>query len=436
MEKITKIQARQIFDSRGFPTVEVEVETENNHVGIASVPSGASTGSNEAVELRDGGKAYKGKGVTKAVDNVNKKIAKALIGHDVFDQTRLDQKMIDLDGTKNKAKLGANAILGVSLAISKAAAKAQGVYLWEYYQKLSKTQKPGLPVTMLNVINGGKHADNTVDFQEYMIYPLGAKTMVQSMKMASETFHALQDLFHANNENTAKGDEGGFAPNLKTNTEPLDYIKKAIVKAGYKPGKDIYIAIDPASSEFYDESKKVYMLSEPGYESISSEEMIKYYVDKIIKKYPVVSIEDPLAEFDWEGNTELTKQVGKKVQIVGDDLYVTNPHITQKGIDMHATNSILIKVNQIGTLTETLKTIQMAHDAGWTAIVSHRSGETEDTTIADLVVGLNTGQIKTGSMSRSERIAKYNRLLKIEIELKEKGFKNTFPGKKALKQLK
>jgi len=435
MEKITKIYARQIFDSRGFPTVEAEVHTENGHVGIAGVPSGASTGSNEAVELRDGGKNYNGKGVTKAVDNVNKIIAKALVGKDVTNQEDLDQSMIDLDGTPNKGKLGANAILAVSLAASKAAAKAQGIYLWEYYQKISKTKKPGLPITMLNVINGGKHADNTVDFQEYLIYPLGAKDMKSNLKMASETFHALQKLLHDKGENTAKGDEGGFAPNLKTNTEPLDYIVEAITKAGYKAGKDISIAIDPASSEFYDENKKVYNLSEAGYESISSDEMIKYYEDKVISKYPVVSIEDPLAEWDWDGNINFTKAVGKKIQVVGDDIYVTNPEITKKGINTKASNSILIKLNQIGTITETIKTIKMAEQAGWTAVVSHRSGETEDTTIADFVVGLNTGQIKTGSMSRSERIAKYNRLLVIEEELSEKGFKKTFPGKKSIKQL-
>ncbi|NQX83934.1 MAG: phosphopyruvate hydratase [Mycoplasmataceae bacterium] len=432
MEKIKNIVARQIFDSRGFPTVEVEVHTESGHVGIAAVPSGASTGSNEAVELRDGGKDYNGKGVSKAVKAVNTKIASALKGMDVTAQTELDEKMISLDGTKNKGKFGANAILGVSLAASKAAAASKGMYLWEYYQELSNTDKPGLPVTMMNVINGGKHADNTVDFQEYMIYPLGAKSMVENLKIASETFHALQSILHDEGKNTAKGDEGGFAPDLEKNTDPLDKIVEAITKAGYTPGKEVSIAIDPASSEFYDEAKKTYKLYDAG--EVDADGMIKYY-ENIISKYPVVSIEDPLAEYDWDGYKKMTDMYGDKIQIVGDDNYVTNPEILAKGIEQGTTNSILIKLNQIGTLTETIKAIQMAQDAGWTAVVSHRSGETEDTTIADFVVGLNTGQIKTGSMSRSERIAKYNRLLKIEIELAEKGFKKTFPGKKAIKQL-
>ncbi len=424
MSKIKNIYARQVIDSRGNPTVEVEVHTKNGNVGRAIVPSGASTGSREALELRDGGKDWMGKGVMTAVQNVNSIIAPKLIKMEVLSQRLIDETMLKLDGTENKEKLGANAILGVSMAVAQAASLDKKIPLWKYFNSLTSEQNFSLPVPMLNVLNGGEHADNNVDFQEYMLFPLGAKTFEESLKWSSEVFHTLAGLLNKAGYSTGKGDEGGFAPDMKNNEEPLKFIVDAISKAGYIPGKDIFIALDPASSEFYDEKKAKYILKGEEKE-LTSKQMVDYW-EKLVKKYPIVSIEDGMAETDWDGFKLMTEKLGNKVQIVGDDLFVTNQKILKNGIDKGVANSILIKVNQIGTISETIDTIELAKSNGYTNIASHRSGESEDTTIADLAVGLNTKQIKTGSMSRSERIAKYNQLLRISEEVK------TFYGLDAL----
>lgn len=416
MSIITDIYAREVLDSRGNPTVEVELYTESGAFGRGIVPSGASTGEHEAVELRDGDKSrFMGKGVTKAVDNVNKLIAKEIVGYDVTDQRAIDQAMIKLDGTPNKAKLGANAILGVSIAAARAAADELEMPLYNYLGGFSAHV---LPTPMMNVINGGAHANNDVDFQEFMIMPVGASSVKEAIRMGSETFHNLKAILNERGYSTAVGDEGGFAPDLKNNEEPFEILVEAIERAGYKPGKDIAIAFDCAASEFYNEETGKYDLKGEGEngQSFTAEEFVDL-LDSIVDKYPIVSIEDPLDENNWEDWQMATAKLGKKVQIVGDDLFVTNTDYLAKGIKMGVANSILIKVNQIGTLTETVEAIEMAKEAGYTAIVSHRSGETEDTTIADLVVAMNAGQIKTGSMSRTERIAKYNQLMRIEDQL-------------------
>ena len=409
-------RSREVLDSRGNPTVEVELYTESGAFGRGIVPSGASTGEHEAVELRDGDKSrFMGKGVTKAVDNVNKLIAKEIVGYDVTDQRAIDQAMIKLDGTPNKAKLGANAILGVSIAAARAAADELEMPLYNY---LGGFNAHVLPTPMMNVINGGAHANNDVDFQEFMIMPVGASSVKEAIRMGSETFHNLKAILNERGYSTAVGDEGGFAPDLKNNEEPFEILVEAIERAGYKPGKDIAIAFDCAASEFYNEETGKYDLKGEGEngKSFTAEEFVDL-LDSIVDKYPIVSIEDPLDENNWEDWQMATAKLGKKVQIVGDDLFVTNTDYLAKGIKMGVANSILIKVNQIGTLTETVEAIEMAKEAGYTAIVSHRSGETEDTTIADLVVAMNAGQIKTGSMSRTERIAKYNQLMRIEDQL-------------------
>ncbi len=416
MSIITDIYAREVLDSRGNPTVEVELYTESGAFGRGIVPSGASTGEHEAVELRDGDKSrFMGKGVTKAVDNVNKLIAKEIVGYDVTDQRAIDQAMIKLDGTPNKAKLGANAILGVSIAAARAAADELEMPLYNY---LGGFNAHVLPTPMMNVINGGAHANNDVDFQEFMIMPVGASSVKEAIRMGSETFHNLKAILNERGYSTAVGDEGGFAPDLKNNEEPFEILVEAIERAGYKPGKDIAIAFDCAASEFYNEETGKYDLKGEGEngKSFTAEEFVDL-LDSIVDKYPIVSIEDPLDENNWEDWQMATAKLGKKVQIVGDDLFVTNTDYLAKGVKMGVANSILIKVNQIGTLTETVEAIEMAKEAGYTAIVSHRSGETEDTTIADLVVAMNAGQIKTGSMSRTERIAKYNQLMRIEDQL-------------------
>ncbi|MGI6710643.1 MAG: phosphopyruvate hydratase [Bacilli bacterium] len=414
MPFIRDVYAREVLDSRGNPTIEVEIETESGAFGIAMVPSGASTGEHEAVELRDQDKSrYLGKGVLKAVENVNEVIGPEIIGLNVFEQNYIDNLMINLDGTPNKAKLGANAILGVSMAVAKAAADLCGLSLYNYFGGFNAKE---LPVPMMNIINGGSHADNNVDFQEFMIMPVGASSFKEAIRMGAEVFHSLKSVLKGKGLNTAVGDEGGFAPNLKSNEEAITTIIEAIEKAGYKPGKDVCLAMDVASSEFYDKKTKKYVLEGEGGKVFTSEELVDFY-DKLVSKYPIVSIEDGLDENDWEGWAILTKKLGKKVQLVGDDLFVTNTKILERGINEGIANSILIKVNQIGTLTETFDAIEMAKRAGYTAVVSHRSGETEDTTIADIAVALNTGQIKTGSMSRTDRIAKYNQLLRIEDEL-------------------
>ncbi|MCR1935099.1 phosphopyruvate hydratase [Clostridium tepidum] len=413
--EIVDVYARQILDSRCNPTVEVEVELEDGTVGTAAVPSGASTGAFEAVELRDGDKSqYLGKGVLKAVDNVNTIIADELVGMNVLDQVAIDKAMIELDGTDNKAKLGANAMLGVSLACARAAAQALGMSLYQY---IGGVNAKVLPVPMMNIINGGKHADNNVDLQEFMIMPAGAPSFSEALRMCSEVYHALKSTLKAQGYDTGVGDEGGFAPNLKSNEEAIVVIIEAIKKAGYTPGKDIFIALDPASSEIFEDGK--YNLKGEG-RVLTPEEMANYYVE-LAEKYPIISIEDGMAEEDWEGWKILTEKIGNKVQLVGDDLFVTNTERLSKGIKLGVANSILIKLNQIGTLTETLNAIEMAERAGYTAVVSHRSGETEDTTIADLVVAVNAGQIKTGAPARSERVAKYNQLLRIEEELNDMG---------------
>lgn len=431
MPFIEEIHARQIIDSRGNPTVEVEVTTESGAFGRAAVPSGASTGEREALELRDGDKnVYNGAGVLKAVANVNDVIAPALLGKNVVNQVEIDETMIALDGTPTKSKLGANAILGVSLACAKAAADYLGIPLYRY---LGGPNAKKLPVPMMNVINGGKHADSSVDFQEYMIMPVGAKTFKEALQMGAETFHALKKILKARGDVTAVGDEGGFAPNgMKSNEEPLEVLVEAIKAAGYVPGKDIMLGMDVASSEFYDAETKRYVLKRSKGGELTSDEMIELLA-KFVEKYPLITIEDGLSENDWEGWQKLTARLGKKVQLVGDDLFVTNKLYVKKGIEMGCSNSVLIKVNQIGSLTETLDTCEMAMRNGWTCVVSHRSGETEDTTIADLVVALNAGQIKTGSMSRTDRIAKYNQLLRIEEEL---GDYAIYPGMDAFYNIK
>ncbi len=411
--EIIDVVARQILDSRAFPTVEVEVYLEDGTVGRASVPSGASTGSFEAVELRDGDKeVFGGKGVLKAVDHVNNEIAAEIIGENAFDQILIDKLMIELDGTKNKGNLGANAILGVSLAVAKAAATSAGLPLYQY---IGGVNAKTLPVPMMNIINGGSHADNNVDLQEFMIMALGAETFSQAIQMCSETYHTLKGLLKSKGLSTGVGDEGGFAPNLNSNEEAIQIIIEAIEKAGFTPGKDIYIALDPASSEFFEDG--MYNLKGEG-RKLTSAEIVDYYAE-LVEKYPIISIEDGMAEDDWEGWKLMTDKLGGKIQLMGDDLFVTNVERLKKGIDLGIGNSILIKLNQIGTLTETLDAIEMANRAGYTAVVSHRSGETEDATIADLAVALNTGQIKTGAPARSERVAKYNQLLRIEEELGE-----------------
>lgn len=425
--KIVNVHARQILDSRAFPTVEVEVTLEDGTVGRAAVPSGASTGEYEAVELRDGDKSYyNGKSVLNAVTNVNVTIAQALEGLNIFDQVKIDTTMIELDGSDNKGNLGANATLGVSLACAQAAANYLGLSLYQY---IGGCNAKVLPVPMMNIINGGKHADNNVDLQEFMIMPVGADSFSEALRMCSEIYHSLKKLLHDKGLSTAVGDEGGFAPDLKSNEEAIQIILEATRNAGYKPGEEIFIALDPASSEFYEDGK--YNLSGEG-RVLTPAEMADFYVD-LANKYPIISIEDGMAENDWEGWSILTEKLGDRVQLVGDDLFVTNVSRLSMGIERRVGNSILIKVNQIGTLTETLNSIEMAQRAGYTAVVSHRSGETEDTTIADIAVGMGTGQIKTGSMSRSERIAKYNRLIEIENELGENAI---YPGKKTFTNLK
>ncbi|OCA84739.1 phosphopyruvate hydratase [Pradoshia sp. D12] len=414
MPIIIDVYAREVLDSRGNPTVEVEIETESGAFGRAMVPSGASTGEYEAVELRDGDKdRYLGKGVQKAVDNVNNIIAEQIIGMHVLDQAGIDKAMIDLDGTENKGKLGANAILGVSMAAAIAAADYLNIPLYRYLGGFNTKQ---LPTPMMNIINGGSHADNNVDFQEFMIMPVGAPTFKEAIRMGAEVFHSLKKVLHDKGLNTAVGDEGGFAPNLGSNREALEVIIEAITKAGYEAGKDIYLAMDVASSEFFNKETKKYDLAGEGRNGLSSEEMVNFY-EELINEFPIISIEDGLDENDWEGHKLLTERIGDRVQLVGDDLFVTNTKKLAEGIEKGIANSILIKVNQIGTLTETFDAIEMAKRAGYTAVVSHRSGETEDSTIADIAVATNAGQIKTGSMSRTDRIAKYNQLLRIEDEL-------------------
>jgi enolase len=429
MTTITDVLAREILDSRGNPTLEVEVFLEGGFGGRAAVPSGASTGRHEAVELRDGDKnRFLGKGVLGAVKNVEEVIAPEILGLDAVEQVYIDRFMIDLDGTEDKSKLGGNAILGVSLAVAKAAASASGLPLYSYIGGVSART---LPVPMANVINGGSHADNNVDIQEFMIMPLGAPSFREGLRMICEVFHSLKGILNKKGLSTSVGDEGGFAPDLKSNEEAIKVILQGIEKAGYKPGEDISITLDPASTEFYLEDEKVYSLAGEG-RKLSSREMVDYYAS-LIDKYPLVSIEDGLAEDDWEGWKIFTDKLGDKVQLVGDDLFTTNTKRLKMGIDKGVANSILIKVNQIGTLTETLEAIDMAHRAGYTAVISHRSGETEDTTIADIAVATNAGQIKTGSLSRTDRLAKYNQLLRIEEEL---GDVAEYRGKDVVKQVK
>lgn len=427
MSIIIKIHARQILDSRGNPTVEVDVITENGILGRAAVPSGASTGEHEAVELRDGGKDFMGKGVLQAVANVNEKIAPVLVGTSVFEQNKIDQMMIDLDGTPNKSKLGANAILGVSLAAAKAAANELGLPLYRYVGGVSVHT---LPVPMMNIINGGSHSDAPIAFQEFMVMPVGAKSFTHAMQMGSEIFHHLKKVLHDRDLSTAVGDEGGFAPTLEGTEDALDTILKAIQNAGYKPEEEVMIALDCAAAEFYENGVYDYTLFE-GAKGVkrTSEEQASYLAE-LSAKYPIISIEDGMDENDWEGWKLLTEKAGDRVQLVGDDLFVTNVARLSRGIDQGIANSILIKVNQIGTLSETIAAVDMAHRAGYTSVMSHRSGETEDNTIADLAVALNTGQIKTGSASRSDRMAKYNQLLRIEEALESQAY---FPGKNAFK---
>jgi enolase len=425
--KIQQIHGREVLDSRGNPTVEVDCILENGVLGRAIVPSGASTGEHEAIELRDGDKKrFVGKGVLKAVANVNQVIAPALVGHDPTLQSQIDTLMLALDGTRNKAKLGANAILGVSMAVARAAAQAHGLPLYRYIGGVNANV---LPVPMMNVVNGGAHADNTVDMQEFMIMPAGAPNFPEAIRMGAEVFHSLKKILHDAKLGTAVGDEGGFAPNLKNNQEAIEVILRAIEAAGYKPGDDVSIALDPASSEFYDKEKKRYVFKKSDNSERSSEDMVKLYADWIAK-YPIVSIEDGLAEDDWDGWQILTREVGRKCQLVGDDLFVTNTERLAHGMGMGVANAILIKVNQIGTLSETLDAIQMAAKASYGVVISHRSGESEDTLIADLAVATNAGQIKTGSMSRTDRIAKYNQLLRINEDL---GDQARYLGRKVLR---
>ena len=426
MTTIVDVLGREILDSRGNPTIEVEVLLEGGAIGRAAVPSGASTGEHEAVELRDGDKErYLGKGVQKAVDNINDRIADELIDFDAVDQVAIDNFLIELDGTENKSELGANAILGVSLAVAKAAAQTFALPLYRY---IGGTNAKVLPVPMMNIINGGQHADNNVDFQEFMIMPHGADSFADALRMGAETFHSLKSVLKKKGYNTAVGDEGGFAPNLKSNEEALDVIIEAVEKAGYKPGEEISFALDVASSEMFVKEKGLYVFSKSDNSEKSSDDMVKVYSD-LVSKYPIVSIEDGLDENDWEGWQNLTDEIGGNVQLVGDDLFVTNTERLATGIERGIANSILIKVNQIGTLTETLDAIELAKTNGYTSVISHRSGETEDTTIADIAVATNAGQIKTGSASRTDRIAKYNQLLRIEEELDTNA---VYPGLNAI----
>lgn len=427
MSLILDVTARQILDSRGNPTIEVDVLTESGYMGRAAVPSGASTGKYEAVELRDGDKnCYLGKGVTKAVDNVNNVISDELLGLDVFEQVFIDRALLSLDGTENKSKLGANAILGVSLAIAKAAAEASGMALYRY---LGGVKANTLPVPMMNILNGGSHADNSIDFQEFMIMPVGAPTFSEALRMGAEVFHSLKKVLKDGGYSTNVGDEGGFAPNIKSNKEAIETVLKAVEKAGYKPGEDIVFAMDAATSEFYLEDEKVYHFHKSTGDKLTSDDMIGYWKEWI-DQYPIFSIEDGLHEDDWSGWQALQTAIGDRVQLVGDDFFVTNTKRLARGIEEKCANSILIKVNQIGSLTETIEAVDMATRASFTSVISHRSGETEDVTIADLAVALNTGQIKTGSLSRSDRVAKYNQLLRIEEELAESAY---YPGKDILK---
>ncbi len=427
MTEIVDIKAREIIDSRGNPTVEADVILSDGSMGRAAVPSGASTGEREAIELRDGDKSrYLGKGVSQAVANINDEIRASLLGMKASDQAAIDQKMIDLDGTENKSRLGANALLAVSLANAQAAAKAAGEPLYRY---LKTSDEFVMPVPMMNIINGGEHANNSIDLQEFMILPVGASSLKEAVRYGAEVFHALMKILDARGMNTAVGDEGGFAPNLSSNEEAIEVIIEAIEKAGYKPGEDIYIGLDAASSEFYKDGK--YVLESEG-KSFTSEEFADFLADWV-ERYPIITIEDGMDENDWDGWKHLTDKLGGKVQLVGDDLFVTNTKIFAEGIEKGVGNSILIKLNQIGTLTETLDAIQMAHDANYTAVISHRSGETEDVTIADLAVATGAGQIKTGSLSRSDRIAKYNQLIRIEEAL---GGHCSYPGLAAFRHLK
>jgi len=419
MSMILDIHARQIFDSRGNPTIEVDVITENGVLGRAAVPSGASTGEHEAVELRDGGEDYMGKGVLKAVNNVNEIIAEELVGFSIFEQNTIDQVMIELDGTPNKANLGANAILGVSLAVAKAAANELNVPLYRYIGGVSANT---LPVPMMNIVNGGSHSDAPIAFQEFMIMPVKAKNFTHAMKMGTEIFHSLKSILHDRNLNTAVGDEGGFAPTFNGTEDALDTVIQAISKAGYNAGDDVMLALDCAAAEFYVDGKYDYTKFEGKKGNIKTSEEQADYLAELAANYPIISIEDGMDENDWDGWKYLTDKIGDKVQLVGDDLFVTNVERLSKGINNGIANSILIKVNQIGTLTETIAAVNMAHNAGYTSVMSHRSGETEDNTIADLAVALNTGQIKTGSASRSDRMAKYNQLLRIEEELNDTAY--------------
>ena len=422
MSRIIDVHAREVLDSRGNPTVEVEVYTECGDFGRAIVPSGASTGSKEALELRDNDKSrYMGKGVLKAVENVNEVLSKVVIGMDVTDQVGIDHALINADGTKDKSKYGANAILGISLAVARCAANHYGMPLYRY---LGGVNAKKLPVPMMNVLNGGSHADSSVDFQEFMIMPVGASSIHEAIRMGSEVFHTLKNVLKEMGQVTAVGDEGGFAPNLEDNEAPLKCIVEAITRAGYEPGKDIAIAMDVAASEFYNTETKKYELKKSNGGEKTTSEMIDW-LEELVNKYPIISIEDGLSEDDWDGWSELTRRLGKKIQLVGDDLFVTNASILQEGINKDTANAILIKVNQIGTLTETFDAMELARSHGYTAIVSHRSGETEDTTIADIAVAFNAGQIKTGSMSRTDRIAKYNQLMRIEEEI---GDEAIYPG--------
>jgi len=428
MSAIVDIRSREILDSRGNPTIEVEVLTEEGAVGRAAVPSGASTGKHEAVELRDNDKKrYLGKGVINACKHVDDELREEVVGMDVTQQREIDQVMRDADGTKNKANFGANAILGVSLAVAKAAAMESGQPLYRYIGGINACT---LPVPMMNILNGGSHADNSIDFQEFMIMPIGAPYFSESLRMGVEIFHNLKIVLKDKGYSTNVGDEGGFAPNIKSNEEAIEMVLTAIEKAGYTPGEDVMIALDAAATEFYDEKNKVYHFKKSDGKKLSGDEMVDYW-KKWVKKYPICSIEDGLAEDDWKSWSKLTADIGKKVQIVGDDLFVTNTERLSRGIKEQSANAILVKVNQIGTLTETIEAVQMATKAGFNSIISHRSGETEDTIIADLAVALNTGQIKTGSASRSDRIAKYNQLLRIEEELLDSGI---FPGRDLFKR--
>jgi enolase len=421
MPTITSVYARQILDSRGNPTVEADVVTDSGHFGRAAVPSGASTGAHEAVELRDGGAAYLGKGVLQAVANVNNELAQAVVGLEVTDQAEVDMAMLEADGTPNKSRLGANAILAVSLAAARAAAQASGLPLFQYVGGVTART---LPVPMMNILNGGAHADNAIDFQEFMVMPVGAASFSQGLQMGTEVFHHLKSVLKAKGYSTNVGDEGGFAPNIRSNEEAIETVLEAIHKAGFTAGKDLYIAMDAAMTELYDEKTGLYTFKKSGGATMSTDDVVAYWT-KWVDQYPILSIEDGLAEDDWNGWSKLNSAIGNRVQIVGDDLFVTNVDRVTKGIEQNAANSVLVKVNQIGSLTETIATVQKAQRNGMTCIMSHRSGETEDSTIADLAVALNTGQIKTGSASRSDRMAKYNQLLRIEEML---GSTGVYPG--------